>query len=174
VQETPQEYRKRMLDRLRGQNPLKLQAEASKKLERLLKGVPSGKLRKRPAPMKWSISEIVAHLADTELVAGFRIRMILGDPGTPVAAFDQDVWAVALHYDKRNARDSLAQFRTLRDANLKLYKSLSKEQWKHHGLHFERGEESVETIVQMMAGHDLNHIGQIERILAEKRQRLGG
>jgi hypothetical protein len=167
--ETPQEYQKRMLGQLTGQNPLKLQSATPKKLERLLKGVPAAKLRKRPAPAKWSVAEIVAHLSDTELVVGFRIRLILGSPGTPIQPFDQDVWVVALHYDKRDVRQSLAQFRALREANLLLLKRLTPQQWKHHGMHAERGEESVETIVQMMAGHDLNHVAQIEQILTRKK-----
>jgi len=167
--ETPQEYRKRMLGQLEGQDAVKLQSATPKKLERLVKGVSTSKLRKRPSPAKWSISEIVAHLADTEMVAGYRIRMILGAPGTPIQAFDQDAWAAALHYGTRDVPKSLAQFRTLREANLRLLKSLRPDQWKHYGLHAERGEESVEMIVQMMAGHDKNHIAQIERILATKK-----
>jgi hypothetical protein len=167
--ETPEEYRKRMLSRLGGKSPMKLQAAAPRKIERLLKGVSGAKLRKRPAPGKWSITEIVAHVADTELVGGFRIRLILGAPGTPIAAFDQDVWVAALHYDKRDVRKSLAQFRALREANLALLKTLTREQWQQHGLHSERGPETVETIVNMFAGHDLNHIGQIEAILALKK-----
>jgi DinB superfamily len=167
--ETPHEYRRRMLGQVEGRNAVQLQSAAPKKLERLVKGVSAGKLRKRPAPAKWSIAEIVAHLADTELVVGYRIRMILGAPGTPIQAFDQDAWAAALGYGERDVRVSLAQFRALREANLRLLKSLKKEHWKHYGLHAERGEESVETIVQMMAGHDLNHIAQIERILAPKK-----
>jgi hypothetical protein len=167
--ETTQEYRNRMLSHTKGQSPLKLQAAAAKKIERLLKGVPASKLRKRPAPEKWSVAEIVAHLADTEIVGGFRIRFILGAPGTPIQGFDQDKWVIALHYDKRDPRKSLEQFRALREANLAMLKTLSPEQWKHHGLHSERGEESVETIVHMFAGHDINHIQQIERILAPKK-----
>jgi hypothetical protein len=167
--ETPQEYRKRMLSQLGGQDPLKLQAATPKKLERLLKGVSTAKLRKRPAPTKWSISEIVAHLADSELVRSFRTRMILGAPGTPIQAFDQDVWVAALHYEKRDTRKSLALFHALREANLELLKTLTKEQWQQSGLHAERGEESIETMSLMSAGHDSNHIGQIERILAPKK-----
>jgi DinB superfamily len=167
--ETPREYRKRMLGQLKGQDPLKLQSATPKKLERLLKGVPGAKLRKRPAPAKWSIAEIVAHLADAELVVGYRIRITLGAPGTPIQAFDQDDWVVALHYEKRNVRDSLVQFRVLREANLRLLKTLIPTQWKRYGMHSERGEESIEMIVQMMAGHDLNHLAQIERIIALKK-----
>jgi DinB superfamily len=167
--ETPQEYQNRMKKHVEGKAPLKLQAAAAKKIERLLKGKPPAKLRKRPAPGKWSVAEIVAHMADTEIVGGFRMRFILGAPGTPIQGFDQDAWVVALHYNKRDPRKALEQFRVLRETNLAMLKSLSPEQWKHHGIHSERGEESIETIVKMFAGHDINHIEQIERILASKK-----
>jgi hypothetical protein len=167
--ETPEQYRKRMLRQLEGKDPMNLQASTPKKIERLLKGVPAAKLRKQPVPGKWSIAEIVAHIADTELVGGFRIRLILGAPGTPITPFDQDVWVTALHYDKRDVLKSLEQFRALREANLALLKTLTREQWKQYGVHAERGPETVETIVSMFAGHDINHIKQMEAILAVKK-----
>ena len=166
--ETAEQYRQRMFNHLEGKDPLKLQAAAPARLAKLLKGVTPAKARKRPAPGKWSIAEIVAHIADTELVGGYRIRAILGEPGTQIIGFDQDAWVTALHYDKRDLKKSFEQYRTLREANLALLKSLAPEQWKHHGMHNERGPETVETIVKMFAGHDINHIQQIERILAAK------
>jgi len=166
--ETAEQYRRRMFNHLEGKDPLKLQAAAPARLAKLLKGISPAKARKRPAPGKWSIAEIVAHIADTELVGGYRIRAILGAPGTQIIGFDQDVWVTALHYDKRDLKKSFEQYRTLREANLALLKSLAPEQWKHHGMHNERGPETVETIVKMFAGHDINHIQQIERILAAK------
>ncbi len=173
MKETPQQYIQRMLGNIAGQDPLKTQAATGKKLERLVKGVPASKLRKRPAPDKWSVAEILAHLADTEIVGSWRIRAILGAPGTPIQAFDQDAWVVAGHYAKRDPRKCIEQFRALREANIALYKSLAPEQWKHHGMHSERGEETVEHIVRMFAGHDINHIQQIERILAAKTRHSG-
>ena len=171
MQETVEQYRQRMFNHLEGRDPLKLQAAAPQKLASLLKGVSTAKARKRPAPAKWSIAEIVAHLADTELVGGYRIRTILGAPGAPIQGFDQDAWAAALRYGKRDPRKSFDQYRALREANLSLLKSLTPEQWKQHGVHSERGNESVETIVRMFAGHDLNHLAQIERILGVKGAR---
>jgi uncharacterized damage-inducible protein DinB len=168
MQETVEQYRKRMLSHLEGRDPLKLQAAAPAKLAKLLKGLSPAKARKRPAPGKWSIAEIVAHIADTELVGGYRIRAILGEPGTAIMGYDQDTWVTALHYDKRDLRKSFEQYRGLREANLALLRTLTPEQWKHRGMHNERGEESVETIVLMFAGHDINHLGQIERILGQK------
>jgi len=170
MQETPQEYIKRILGNVEGQDPLKVQAGTAKKLERLIKGMPASKLRKRPAPEKWSASEILAHLADSEIVIGWRLRQILGAPGTPIQAYDQDSWAAAGHYEKRDARKSAEQFRVVREANLALLKSLAPEQWKQHGMHAERGVETIEHIVRMMAGHDLNHTKQVERIVGAKKK----
>ena len=166
---TPQEYTRRMLKQSEGKDPLKVEAGTAKKLARLIKGVPAAKLRKRPAPQKWSVAEILAHLADSEMVRGWRMRQILGAPGTPIQAFDQDSWAAAGHYEKRDARKSLELFQVLREANLALLKSLTKEQWKDHGMHAERGVETIEHIVRMNAGHDLNHLTQVERILGTKQ-----
>jgi hypothetical protein len=170
MQETPQEYIKRILGNVEGQEPLKVQAGTPKKLERLIKGMPASKLRKRPAPEKWSVAEILAHLADSEIVIGWRLRQILGAPGTPIQAYDQDSWAAAGHYQKRDPRKSAEQFRVVREANLELLKSLAPEQWKHHGMHSERGVETVEHIVRMIAGHDINHAKQVERIVGAKKK----
>jgi hypothetical protein len=169
MSETPQQYSQRIMKTIEGKDPLKTQSATPKKLQSLIKRAPASKLRKRPAPDKWSVVEILAHLADTEIVVGWRIRSILGAPGTPIQAFDQDAWAAAGNYAKRDPLKSIEQFRAVRDANLALYKSLRPEQWKHFGMHAERGEESLQRILHMMAGHDINHLSQIERILAPKK-----
>jgi hypothetical protein len=166
--ETAQQYIQRIMAHSEGKKPLAVQAATAKKLERSIKGAPTGKLRKRPAPNKWSVSEIAAHLADAEVAIGWRMRLILGAPGTPIAAFDQDSWVISLHYEKRDPRKSVEQFRVLREANLALLKSLTPEQWKHYGMHSERGQETIDHIVRLIAGHDLNHLQQIDRILAKK------
>jgi hypothetical protein len=168
MKETPQQYTQRIIANTEGKQPLTVQAATAKKLERLIKGVPTAKLRKRAAPDKWSVSEILAHFADVEVVVGFRMRLILGAPGTPLAAFDQDSWVITGHYEKRDPRKSIEHFRVAREANLSLLKSLKPEQWKHYGMHAERGQETIEQVVRMLAGHDLNHLHQIERILPGK------
>jgi uncharacterized damage-inducible protein DinB len=169
MQETPQQYIERILGNLKGQDALKVQASTAKKLERLVKKASPAMLRKRPAPGKWSAGEILTHLADCELVLGWRMRQILSSPGVPIQAFDQDVWAQTGHYEKRDGRKSLELFRTLREANLALLKSLTPEQRKQHGMHAERGVETIEHLVRLMAGHDLNHLAQVERIMAAKK-----
>ena len=168
MNETAQQYTQRILGLTKDQQPLAVQRATARKLERLIKGVSTAKLRKRPAPEKWSVSEIVAHLADSELVGAFRMRLILGTPGTPIVPYDQDQWLISGHYHKRDPRKSVEQFRVLREGNLALLKSLKPEQWKHYGMHAERGRESIDKIVRMFAGHDINHLRQIEAILARK------
>jgi hypothetical protein len=172
MKETPQEYIRRILSYLGGQDPLDIQVRTPKELERLIEGASAPRLRKRPAPEKWSIAEILAHLADVEIVVSWRIRAILGAPGTPLQAMDQDGWVTAGHYDKRDPRKSIELFRVLREANVALFKTLTPEQWKHHGIHSERGAETVEHIVRLYAGHDLNHTRQIEQILASNGPEL--
>src|SRR5450755_2957123 len=163
--ETAQQYTQRIMANAEGLDPMKVQAATPKKLARLIKDIPAGKLRKRPAPGKWSVAEILAHLADVEIVVGWRMRSILGDPGTAVQAYDQNAWLTAGHYEKRDPRKSIELQRAVREANLALLKTLDPAQWKQFGQHAERGQESIEHIVRMVAGHDLNHIQQVERIV---------
>ena len=170
MNETAQQYIQRITAHVKGAQPLAVQAATAKTLERLIKGVPTSTLRKRPAADKWSASEIVAHLGDAEIVTGFRMRLILGAPGTPIAAYDQDSWVTSGHYEKRDPRKSVEHFSVVREANLALLKSLTPEQWKQYGMHSERGQETIEHIVRMTAGHDMNHLQQIEGILLTKRK----
>src|SRR5438874_300065 len=168
MQETAQQYIQRITGHVKGKEPLKVQQGTAKKLQQLTKGVDRKKLTQRPAPDKWSVAEIVAHLADAELVGGWRLRSILGSNGTAVQAFDQDAWAKTFNYAKRDPKTSIETFRALRENNLALLKSVPKELWENYGMHSERGKETVTHIVNMFAGHDLNHLQQIEEIVKKK------
>ena len=167
--ETVDEYKARILGYQEGADPLVLQAIAPDALAALVEGLSAEQLEQRPAPQKWSIREIVAHLADDELVGAYRIRLILSAPGTAIQAFDQDLWARTGRYSTREITESLALYRTLRFANLKLLQSLTAEEWDMFGVHAERGIESLRDIAMYFAGHDINHFRQIELI----RSRLG-
>ncbi|MGH9748229.1 MAG: DinB family protein [Candidatus Acidiferrales bacterium] len=144
-----------------------MQLATPKKIERMIEGVPRQKLMRRPAPGKWSVGEIIAHLADDELVGAYRLRKILEEPGGAIEAFDQDKWAETGKYAKRDPKTSLELFRALRKANLALLKLSDAAQWKLYGIHAERGIESIEKITEHFACHDLNHLYQIERILGK-------
>jgi len=170
MQETPQQYTQRMLGNLDGKDPLRIQQETPKRLVKALKQLSKPQLARRPQPGKWSIAEILAHLADAELVGSWRMRLIIGNNGVAIQAFDQDVWAERLNYAKRDPRVSLETFRILRENNVRMLKSLPKDLWENYGMHQERGKETIAHIVRMFAGHDLNHVAQVEKIAKE----LGG
>jgi len=127
--------------------------------------VSDDRLRRRPEPQKWSIVEIVAHLAEDELVTSWRYRQMLETPGCALAGFDQDLWERLGRYGTWSMDEALLMFRLLRKANLRLLQDLSPEQWQAFGVHAERGRITVRDLVFHMAGHDLNHIEQIRRIL---------
>lgn len=166
MQETPQEYTARILSYQRGKKPLKVLTATPRALSSLLKKVPKARLAKRPAPEHWSVKEILAHLADSEMVFGFRLRLILGSNETPIQAFDQDVWAGYSNYAKQDIGLSLEAYTVNRERNLRLLKSLPAEMWEYWGMHSERGKETVTRVTEMMAGHDINHLDQVRRILA--------
>ena len=164
--ESFEEYKKRIIGYVGANEPMMLLEKMPDVLEALVKDVSPGGLQLRPAPGKWSITEIVAHLADDELVGAYRIRMILSAPGTDIQAFDQAEWAVRGKYEQVPIEDSLALFSRLRYANLQLLGLLEPHQWDYFGIHAERGEESIRDIALYYAGHDINHLQQIRVILS--------
>src|SRR5580700_2862319 len=165
MQETAQHYTQRILGYIEGKDPLKVQRETPKKLAGLIRGLSRKQLTRKPAPGKWSISEILAHLADTEIVVAWRLRHILGNNGAPIQAYDQSVWAETFDYAHRDAKESLEFFQVVRAHNLAMLKALPKGLWDNYGIHQERGKESIPQIVRIYAGHDLNHLGQMEKIV---------
>src|SRR4051812_28856730 len=98
MNETPQEYTARTLRLVEGHNPQDILRGTAQRIAGLITPMSEGALRQRPAPQKWSVAEILAHLADSEVVTSWRIRQILGAPGTSIQAFDQDAWADSGHY----------------------------------------------------------------------------
>jgi hypothetical protein len=162
--ETVSEYKARILGYQAGADALVLQDKAPDTLASLIDGLTNEEVGQRPTPLKWSIREIVAHLADDELVGAYRIRLILSAPGTAIQAFDQDLWGRTGRYSTADVTESLALYRTLRRANLKLLHSLTAEEWDRFGVHAERGVESLRDIAMYFAGHDINHFRQIESI----------
>jgi hypothetical protein len=167
MNETQEQYKARILGYVGAREPLPLFASAPATLARLLDGVSDELLARRPSSEKWSVREIVAHLADDELVGAYRIRMILSAPGTDIQAFDQDVWARTGRYASSEPAASLALYRVLRQANHALLLALEPEEWDRFGIHAERGCESVRDIVAYYAGHDINHFRQIEAIIGQ-------
>jgi uncharacterized damage-inducible protein DinB len=171
MQETPEQYIKRILGYVEGKDPLRVQRETPKKLQTLIKALSKRQLTQRPEPGRWSVGEILAHLADAELVGGWRMRLILGNNGVSLQPFDQNVWAETFAYARRDPATSLETFRVLRANNLAMLKALPKNLWENYGMHQERGKETISHIVRMFAGHDLNHLGQVEEIVKGSRSK---
>jgi DinB superfamily len=170
MQETAQQYIQRILGHVEGQDAIKVQKATAAKLHKLSQGLTPKQLRAQPEPGKWSIAEILAHLADVEIVASWRMRSIIGADGIMIQPFDQDVWASVFHYRKRDPRQSLEIFRVLRENNLAMLKALPPEAWERHGMHLERGKETIAHLARMFAGHDANHLLQVERIVVQLKK----
>jgi len=159
-----QEYM-RMIDGFRaGRAPLPLLRTGPGKVARAVRGLTPSQLRRRPARGKWSISEILGHLLDTEFVYGYRYRMALSEPGRPIQAYDQAVWTETLRHRRLSAPRTVAQIQLLRKINLELVTSVPRRAWKRYGEHQERGRETVRRTLELIAGHDLNHLAQIQAI----------
>jgi uncharacterized damage-inducible protein DinB len=133
-------------------------------LVRAIEGLNDRGLREREGPGKWSILEVIQHLADTELVYGWRVRQILTSETPVIQAYDQDAWATQLRYNEASLDGAVDQLRALRRANIQLYRSLTDEQRQRCGIHSERGRESVGDIMVGLVRHDFQHMRQIERI----------
>jgi hypothetical protein len=159
------DYSSRLLAYTEGKNPLAMQREMPALLAGLIADVEPARLTVPPAPGKWSVGEILAHLAEDELTTTWRYRQMIESPGVALAGFDQELWAMLGNYRSWTPRDGLEMFRLLREANLRMLELLTPEQWECYGNHAERGRISVRSLAQHMAGHDRNHLDQIRCIL---------
>jgi hypothetical protein len=147
-----------------GQDPLEVTRATPLRLESLLQARGPEKLTVAPAPGKWSVRDILSHLADCEVVFAFRLRQALAEDFHVIQPFDQDKFAVTYaHYD---ARVALAAFSAVRQWNLALIAGLSAGDFDKPLNHPERGSMTLRVVVETMAGHDLNHLRQVEALLA--------
>ena len=157
-------YSKRILKNVIDKDPMKVLAATPNRLLRLVRGLTEKQLRKPPSPGKWSISQLVCHLSDAEVVFAFRLRMTVAQSGSPLQAMDEQKWAAGLGYERANVGSKVQLFTAMRKDHLTLLKSFKRGDFERFGMHEERGKETIERMVQMYAGHDVNHLGQIEMI----------
>lgn len=162
------EYTRRLLELLGDQDPMEVQSRLVAAVKSAVAGLSDSVLRTPEAPGKWSVMEVVQHLADTELVYGYRMRMILAHPSPAIEGYDQDAWAAELRYNDVPLAQALDQMRILRGANLRLLSGLSEVQLDRYGMHSERGRESIRHIMRLIAAHDLVHRRQIARIITAR------
>jgi uncharacterized damage-inducible protein DinB len=141
-----------------GHDPLAVMAETPAKLESLVAAMTPEQLEARPAPGKWNLREVLAHLADCELAFGFRLRQARGGERA-IQPFDQDAWAKA--YSSYSAAQAMQTFAALRAWNLAFLNTLTKEEKLLPAHHPERGDLTLWTIVETIAGHDRHHLAKL-------------
>ncbi len=149
---------------LGNQNPLEVVIATAGRLDKLSQTLGPEGLKRATAPGKWSAREILCHLADCEIVFAFRLRQALAEDHHVIQPFDQDKWAST--YAAYDARAALAVFSSVRQWNLALFRTVPAAALSKPVTHPERGEMPFQAIIETMAGHDLNHLKQLETIAA--------
>jgi hypothetical protein len=153
-----------VLDLLGQRDPIEVLRGTADALRRTVGEMSAEELRRPEAAGKWSVRAVLQHLADSELVWGYRLRLVFAQDRPPLTGYDQDAWADRLHYEDSDPEDALHAFIVLRRSNLRLLRRASDEDLHRVGLHAERGEESIGQMIRLYAGHDLLHLRQIDRI----------
>ncbi len=153
-----------ILELLGDQDPLTVLRATPGALERAIATTSADVLVRPEAPGKWSMREVLAHLADSDVVWAWRLRLILAQDRPQLTGYDQDRWAARLGYNESDPRDSVMLFSVLRKRNLQLLDRAAPEDLQRVGVHVERGEESLAHQIRLYAGHDILHLNQLERV----------
>lgn len=162
-------YTQALLDVLGPRDPLDVMGELIPWLAGRTSAIDEETIRRPESAGKWSVIEVIQHLADSDLVFGFRLRMIMTEDKPPLQGYDQDAWARTFQYRGMDRDLVMDQLRSLRAANSCVLGYFSAAELERVGLHSERGQESAGFLLRLMAGHDLVHRRQIDRILSATR-----
>jgi hypothetical protein len=146
-------------------DPLKVVATTARHLEQLSVALGPARIEESPAPGKWSPLEILCHLADCEIVFSYRLRQALAENHHVIQPFDQELWA--RNYAGYDAQAAMMTFSCVRQWNLMLLRSVPAEAMSKQLLHPERGEMTFRELIETIAGHDLNHLMQLEAIAVQ-------
>jgi len=153
-----------ILDLLGDQDPLEVLRATPGALQRVIDSTSDEILARPESRGKWSMREVLAHLADSDVVWAWRLRLILAQDRPQLTGYDQDRWAARLGYADADPRESVSLFSILRKTNLRLIERATPEDLQRVGVHVERGEESLGHQLRLYAGHDILHLNQLERI----------
>ncbi len=162
------QYRAELLAALGGRDPVLVMRETADKIAHLAQQTRSEAFSQVSSPGEWSPWQVLAHLADNELVWGVRVRMIATQDRPPLASYDQDAWTERFGGLEASPRATLERWTVLRSSNLRIYESLSPVEWERVGQHPERGIISIRTIAELVAGHDVIHLDQLRRGLGQQ------
>ena len=158
------QYATAILGLLGHRNPVDVLRDTPGSAARAVATLTPQQLKTPEGPGRWSVAHVLRHLADTDVVWGWRMRLILAQDRPTITGFDQDLWAERLDYANADPSESLETFVVLRRDNLRLIERATPEDMLRVGVHAERGEESAGYVVRLYAGHDLMHLAQIDRI----------
>ena len=138
--------------------------EGYHEVTRSLEGFPPDSLTAHPIEGKWSATEIIHHLADSETTSGMRLRRLLVEDQPLIQGYDQDAYASRLNYNNREMAPALDAFRSARATAAQLFEFMSDEDWRREGRHSESGSYTAEQWLTIYAAHAHNHASQIRRL----------
>jgi uncharacterized damage-inducible protein DinB len=150
---------------IEGKDPMAVLAATPQRLRELTADLSRSQLQEHPVPGKWSIHEIVAHLADCELMFSARCRFILYEENKPLIGFDQDALMAGWRREQESFEETMDRFRVLRQAQLRMFRAASPADLERTAPHEEYGPESASGYLFKVAGHDLHHLEQIARLI---------
>ncbi|MEO8033247.1 MAG: DinB family protein [Acidobacteriota bacterium] len=171
--ETAEQYKNRLHSFLAGSDPLAIMEDTPYRLQQLLRDRTAAELDQSRGAGTWSARQVLCHLADAEMVLGYRARTALASSGEPLQSFEQDLWASERPYAGVDIELALRTFTAIRAWNLDLFTRLGDGQLDRYGVHSVRGRESIRDMVRLYGGHDLNHLQQIEQILEQPARLVG-
>ncbi len=151
-------------------DPISVLQDTPTQVHQSLAGCSPDDLRRPEHPGKWSALEVLQHLADSDLVWAYRMRLVVAEDRPRLTGYDQDRWAAQLGYQAVDPASALEQFRILRSLNLRFLTGLPDQAFERVGIHSERGEERLDHMVRLYAGHDLVHLRQLDRIFEAVRR----
>jgi hypothetical protein len=154
----PEAYREKLFNLMAGRDPMEVLGQTAPTLSDIVARYPTEVLRARPFEGKWTPNEIIGHLTDSEWVYGYRLRLILCEDDPAILGTKQDSWVTSLGHNEREPSELVEIFRTLRAFSLGVWRRMSPEDLKRSGQHNERGAESLDVMLRMLAGHDLSHL----------------
>jgi hypothetical protein len=159
------EYIDALLAYLGDDDPLVVFGETPTALRAATAGLSNAQRTTPEAAGKWSVLEVVQHMGQTEVALGFRYRIVLAEDGPALPAIDQNRWVEHLFPEQVSLEEALDDFAALRAVNLRLLQRVEGDGWAHHGVHSQRGTETLAHMVRLYAAHDRYHLHQIGRIL---------
>ena len=158
------QYVSAVVELLGDKDPFSVLRETPTALTHTLQELSAEQMRQPEAEGKWSVRDVLQHLSDSELVWSYRLRRVLAEDRPALDGYDQDLWVWRLHYERADPERALEQFRVLRQSNLALVEGASEADLQRTGVHAERGDQTLQAMIRLSAGHDLVHLRQVERI----------